>query len=249
MRKLWLAGALAVFGCQSIVGPKAPPVAGLSEAGSTSLPVAPSGLAEASHKTTQPPAPEPADHLALAAACVERGDQPAAAAHLERYVRANPGQLMFRAHLAELLLKTDQPDRARFHFEAFVADAQAATGPARAHLVHCHTRLMEIGQRADDRHAEALHRGIGLLLLVRDQDADPKARDEGFREQTLCRAVRALTDAKELRPTDPRPLVYLAEAHDRAGNRRAADAARSAARTLNTPGSLTAAESRRVALR
>lgn len=247
MGKRWLAvGAMAVFGCQSVVAPKVaePP----TPTPSALLRVAAKPPDVVPVSAFQPPEPA-ADHLALAAACVERGDQPAAATHLERYVRANPDQLMFRAHLAELLLKTGQDERAKFHFDTFVADAQSATGPAKAHLVHCHTRLMELGNRADDRHAELLHRGIGLLLLVRDQDADPKARDDEFREQMLCQSIRALTDAKELKPTDPRPLVYLAEAHDRAGNRRGADTARAAARTLSTPGTLTAAESRRVALK
>ena len=234
MRKRWIAvGAFAVVGCQSLVAP--PPADPSSVA----------GLTEASHRSTmQPPSPDPADHLALAAECTGRGDQPAAAGHIERYVRANPDQIMFRAHLAELLFKLDQPERAKFHFDTFVADAQSATGPVKAHLVHCHTRLMEIGGRADDRYTEMLHRGIGLLILVRDTEGE----DE-FREEMLCKAIKAFLEAAAEKPTDARVQLYLADAHDLAGNRRGADAARAAAKAFATPGALTPAESRRVALR
>ena len=237
MRKRWLAvGALAAFGCQTMVAPDPHIAAG--------LPVVPSEQ-DPGRRVNPPLFDEaPADHLALAAECTGRGDQPAAASHLERYVCANPDQLMFRAHLAELLFKIDQPERAKFHFETFIAEAQTATGPPNAHMVHCHTRLMEIGGRGDDRYTEMLHRGVGLLILVKDAEAD----DE-FREEMLCKAIKALLEAKECKPTDARVQVYLADAHALAGNRRAADAARGAARSFATPGTLTVAESRRVSLR
>lgn len=186
-------------------------------------------------------AAEPDDPLTLAAECLGRGDQLAASTHLAAYVRAHPDQIMFRAHLAELLLKLDRDAEAKAQFERFVADAQDATGPPKGHLVHCHTRLMELGQRADDRFAELFHRGVGLLLLVNDADGDT-------REEILCQALKALTEAKELHPTDPRVHFYLADAHDRAGNRRGADVARAAARNLSAPGVLTPSESRRLAV-
>jgi tetratricopeptide (TPR) repeat protein len=224
--RMWLAaGAFAVFGCHMVVMPL------------DALPSPPASPG------TIVPGPSDDDHLALAAECTERGDQPAAATHLERYVKAHPDQLMFRAHLAELLFKIEQPERAKFHFERFVGDAQSATGPPHAHLVHCHTRLMELGGRADDRHAETLHRGIGLILLVKDAPADE------FREEMLCKAIKALLEAAEEKPTDARVQLYLSEAHALAGNRRAADTAREKARTLATPGVLTVAEARRLAIR
>ena len=185
--------------------------------------------------------PEPDDPLTLAAECLGRGDQPAAATHLAAYVRAHPDQIMFRAHLAELLLKLDRDAEAKAQFERFVADAQDATGPPRGHLVHCHTRLMELGQRADDRFAERFHRGVGLLLLVNDAADDT-------REEILCQAIKALIEAKEIRPADPRVHFYLADAHDRAGNRRGAATERAAARNLAAPGALTPSESRRLAV-
>jgi hypothetical protein len=102
---------------------------------------------------------------------------------------------------------------------------------------------MELAQQAGDRYGELFHRGVGLLLLVKEQDRAAD-RDGAFCEEMLCKALRALTDAKELRPSDPRPRVYLAEALERTGNRRAAAAERTAARTPLVSGELTATERR-----
>ncbi|HEX4610526.1 MAG TPA: hypothetical protein VH092_20220 [Urbifossiella sp.] len=202
------------------------------------------------HTLLGPPPPElaavdePDDPLTLAAECLQRGDKSAAATHLEAHVRQHPDQPMFRAQLAELLWKLDRPADARVHFARFVADAQDATGPVRGHLVHCHTRLMAIARDDGDAAAEAFHRGAGLLRLAEQPGGD----DAGAREEVLCQAVKALTEARDLRPGDPRPLVYLALAHDRAGNPRAAATARSAARAAASTAGLTAAEQRGLAL-
>ena len=66
-------------------------------------------------------------------------------------------------------------------------------------------------------------------MLVKEQDGD-KDRDALFCEEMLCKALRALTDVKELKPADPRVRECLAEALDRAGSHRAANAERAAAR-------------------
>jgi predicted Zn-dependent protease len=212
MRAWWLAvGAFAVAGCQTLLAPVPRPE------------VVPASA-------TVPAPPEPDDPLTLAAKCLEAGDESAACTHLEAHVRAHPEQVMFRAHLAELFVKLGNDAEARRHFERFVADARTATGPPRAHRVHCHTRLMEIAQRADDRFAELFHRGAGLLLLVKEQDREPSNRDEDFCEEVLCKAMAALREAKEVRPADPRVRLYLADVYDRAGNRRAAEVERAAAR-------------------
>lgn len=184
------------------------------------------------------------DALTLAADAIERGDRPAAATHLEAYVAAHPGEPMFRAQLAELLWKLDRPDDARAHFERFVAAAQDGPPAVRGHLVHAHTRLMLIARAADDRAAEEFHRGAGLVRLA-DQLAD--APDE--REAALGQAVKALTAARNLRPGDPRPHAYLALAHARGGDARAAAAARAAARSVGDPAALTPAERRELAAR
>ena len=213
--RVWLfVGVLATAGCHTLLGPPPPEFA---------------------------PPDEPEDALTLAAECLQRGEKQAAAGHLESHVRRHPDQPMFRAHLAELLWKLDRGTDARAHFERFVADAQDGAAPVRGHLVHCHTRLMEIARDDGDRYAEAFHRGAGLLRL-----AEQGGGDAG--EEVLCQAVKALIEARDLRPGDPRPLVYLALAHDRAGNPRAAQVARAAARNAPTTASLTAAERRGLAL-
>jgi hypothetical protein len=149
--------------------------------------------------------------------------------------------------LAELLLRLDRITEAKAEFEQFIAAAQKATGPVRGHVVHCHTRLMEIAQRADDPFAEAFHRGVGLVLIVANLDATGATEDDS-REEIVCLAVTALMEARERRPTDPRAALYLAEAHDLAGNRRAAEVSRTAARNMLAPGALTPAESMRLGL-
>jgi predicted Zn-dependent protease len=196
---------------------------------------------------TQPPAPEAPDPLTLAAECLERGDRASAATHLEAYVRLHPEQLMFRAQLAELLLRVGRDSAAKAQYEQFIADAQAATGAPRKQLVNAHTRLMEIAQRDDDQFAEVFHRGVGLLLLVKEQEKMAE-RDEEFGEEMLCKAIRALSEAKELKPADPRVRVYLAEAYDRSGNRRAADAERAAAKSAFATGQLTPTERKQLML-
>lgn len=177
-----------------------------------------------------PEPPAPADSLSLAAEAIGRGDKAAAVPHLEAHVRDHPRQLMFRAQLAELLVVLGRDDAAKVHFERFTDDAGTATGAAKDHLIHAHTRLMEIGQRDGDRFAEVFHRGVGLLLLVKEQDGDPR-RDEPFCEEMLCKALKALREAQELKPHEARVRAWLAEAYDRTGNRRAADAERVAAGT------------------
>lgn len=209
--RLWLfVGVLASAGCHTLLGPPPPELA-----------------------------PPDDDALTLAAECLQRGEKQAAAIHLEAHVRRHPDQPMFRAHLAELLWKLDRGADARAHFERFVADAQDGAGPVRGHLVHCHTRLMEIARDDGDRYAEAFHRGAGLLRLAEQGAAG---------EEVLCQAVKALIEARDLRPGDPRPLAYLALAHARAGNPRAAQVARAAARNAPMSASLTPAERRGLAL-
>jgi predicted Zn-dependent protease len=227
MRFRWLAvGLVAFLGCESLRNPPAPEAASGGRQ-------PPDAVVDPGADAPRSPDPAP-DHLALAAEALERGDDPAAATHLDAHVRAFPDHLLFRAQLADLLVRAGRDDAARVHFERFAADAARAAGPVRGRLVHAHTQLMGIAQRAEDRFAEALHRGAGLLRLVEGEDGKPD-RDDGFCEEMLCKAVGALAEAKGLRPGDPRPRALLADAHDRAGNRRAADAERAAARAAVVP--------------
>src|SRR5262245_34716943 len=90
---------------------------------------------------TDEPAP---DALALAAACLDRGDDAAAVGHLAEHVKLHPDEVMTRAMLAELLFRLGRYPAARAEFDRVVADAQPTTGPPHDHLVHCHTRLMQM---------------------------------------------------------------------------------------------------------
>jgi hypothetical protein len=76
----------------------------------------------------------------------------------------------------------------------------------------------------------------------------PGADEVEAKEEVLCQAVQALALARDERPGDPRPLAYLALAHEKAGNPRAAAAARAAARNAASVAGLTAAERRQLAL-
>jgi len=193
--------------------------------------VVPASAAEPLPDVEPDPAPDP---LSLAAECLGRGDHANAAVHLEAHVRENPDQVMFRVQLAELLVRVGRDDTARIHFERFATDARRSTGPPRKHLIHVHTRLMEIAQRNDDRFGEVLHRGTGLLLLAEEQDGFAD-RDEGFCEEMLCKAMKALREAKDLDPGDMQVRVRLAEAYDRMGNPRAAESERTVARSALLP--------------
>jgi len=238
MIRRWAFIAVGFIGCESMK-PAAPPPAPIVQPPRITpirpvvrLPVkSPEVIPTAAELPAVEHAP---DSLTLAAECLERGDRPGAAVHLQAYVREHPEQLMFRAQLAELFTRLGRDDAARVHFEQFALDACNATGAPRDHLVHVHTRLMEIAQRGDDRAAEVRHRGIGLLLLVAGEDGRAE-RDAAVCEEMLCKAIRALTEAKELAPCDPRTRSHLADAYDRAGNRRAANAERAATRTAVVP--------------
>ncbi|AWM39576.1 hypothetical protein GobsT_20820 [Gemmata obscuriglobus] len=202
----------------------------------------------ASATSAAPQDPPEEDQLALVAQCLERSDHLGAAGHLETYVNGHADQHLFRLQLAELYLQADRVTDARGHYERFAAAAQAGPPALYPHLVTAHIKLREIAMRSGDRFAEPFHRGVGLLLLVREQDG-AKARDAAFCEELLCKALAALTEAKARKPGDARVLVYLAEVHERAGNRSAAGAERAAARSDVIGGELTGAERRPLLLR
>jgi Tfp pilus assembly protein PilF len=199
--------------------------------------------------------PEPAaapevDHLGRAAGYLDRGDNAGAVPHLTAHVKAFPDAVMIRAYLAELHYKLGEVGKAKPHFARFVRDAAGMGGAAGRHLTHCHTRLMEIAALADDAFAEHFHRGVGLVLLVRQWDADAEpdataALDE-LTETTLVRAAAALTAARELDGTDPRVHLYLAEARGRLGQHSAAAAALRAAKELRPDFGLNADERARL---
>jgi predicted Zn-dependent protease len=170
------------------------------------------------------PADTEPDHLALAAAHLDRGEESAALPHLMAHVQARPNAVMIRAYLAELMLKLGKLDESWLHFERYTRDAHGMPGQPQKHLVHCHTRLMEIAQQRNDAYAEALHRGIGLTLMVRQWEAEPVGEDRTLGEQTLTNAAAALREATRLRPTEPKGYLYLSEVLGRLGQPSAARA-------------------------
>jgi hypothetical protein len=143
--------------------------------------------------------------LALAAACLERGEETAAVAHLTRYVTTCPDQPQIRAALAELLWRRDRLADAKVHYERLLRDANERPGPDLERLIHTHTRLMVIAERTADPYGEHLHRGIGLYLLARQTGRADAAGAEGL----LCKAAGELTLAGRERPTEARPDWYL----------------------------------------
>src|SRR5438876_10858953 len=97
------------------------------------------------------------NHLSLAAAYLDLGDEATACPHLARYVAAQPDHLSIRLHYAELLVRLHQADKARGEFEQFIAGAQEEGGPLAHNLIHCHSQLMAIAQSEDDEAGEKLH--------------------------------------------------------------------------------------------
>ncbi|HKB40165.1 MAG TPA: hypothetical protein VKD72_27285 [Gemmataceae bacterium] len=149
------------------------------------------------------------NYLGLAAAWLDKGDDDRACLHLMLYVAAHPEHLSVRAQYAELLHRLRRLKQARLEFERFIADIQQDEELAEEHLVHCHSRLMEIAESEEDEYDAHLHRGIGLYLLGRQQARQP--RGELPAEGMLCRAAAELTLARRERPDEARPLWYLHE--------------------------------------
>ncbi len=162
-------------------------------------------------------------HLSLAAAYVQNGDESAAAKHLAEYVAAFPEHYVVRAHYAELLLRLHRTHEARAQFERFIADVQDDPQLGPKHLVHCHSRLMEIAEYEGDEYAEHLHRGIGLYLLGCERAGLPEpAEGELSVESVLCKAAGELTMAHLARRDEARPCWYLYAVWSRLGQRQPA---------------------------
>lgn len=165
----------------------------------------------------QPTPPQPApppirhDHLSLAAASMSDGNDEQACNHLLRHIEVQPEHRNARFLLAELLYQRGQFAAAREHFEKSIALSQANEAAETQHLLHCHGRLLSIGEASDDGYEVALQRGIGLVLLAqaRKQLGDPSG--ELPVEGLLCRAAGSLTAAHTLRPDEARPCWYLHE--------------------------------------
>jgi tetratricopeptide (TPR) repeat protein len=162
------------------------------------------------------------NHLSLAAAYLDRGDQERACPELELYLHACPGHLIVRAHYAELLLRLRRSEEAGAEFRRFAAEAQGKGQEFAKQLIHCHSRLMELAEAAEDGYAEHLHRGIGLFLLAADQATRPDPDDHLCPESLLCRAAAELTLARAERPDEAQPCWYLYQVWSRLSQRQPA---------------------------
>lgn len=188
------------------------------------------------------------NHLSLAAAYLEMGDDAAASTHLGQYVNANPDQLVMRVHLADLLLRLEHITEARAEYERCVAAAQDHEQPGAGQLVHCHTKLMELAEANEDVYAEHLHRGIGLYLLARQRAALPDPEEELPPQALLCKAAGELTLAHLERPDEARPSWYLHEVWSRLAQRQPALRSLRAATSAAPFTFLTSAEKRSLQL-
>ncbi len=150
------------------------------------------------------------NYLGLAAAWLDKGEDGRACLHLTLYVAAHPEHLSVRAQYAELLHRLRRLREARLEFERFVADVQDHEALAEEHLLHCHSRLMQIAEAVADDYDEHLHRGIGLYLLARQHTRGGEAGAPSP-EGLLCRAAAELTLARRSRPAEARPWWYLHE--------------------------------------
>jgi tetratricopeptide (TPR) repeat protein len=148
------------------------------------------------------------NHLSLAAALLEKGDEAAACPHLEQYLARHPQHLQVRSYYAELLLRQERCKESRLQFEQFIADAQGDPSTLRERI-QGHCRLMEIAELAENDYDAHLHRGIGMFLLALRRTSFVEDEVELSAEGLLCKAAGELVSAAALRPDEARPCWYL----------------------------------------
>jgi tetratricopeptide (TPR) repeat protein len=148
-------------------------------------------------------------HLSLAAAYLEKGDDPAACAEMQQYLKAHPGHDQVRVHYAELLVRLERLAEAKVEFQRFIAAAQERDDANVRQRIHCHSRLMEIAQVEDDDYGIHLHRGVGLYLLACERAKLANPEGPLPVEGLLCRAAGDLSVARVHRPEQARPCWYL----------------------------------------
>jgi tetratricopeptide (TPR) repeat protein len=200
LRLIWLA-CLICFGCHS-----------LTRSGREGARVGESAIPATTRSTAAdqaPPSEERPNYLRLAAVCLEKGDDPGACEHLCRYLEQHPEHGNARYYHAELLMKLGRRQEALVEFEEAVGYSQDEPERDFRHLIHCHGRLLELGEALDDRYLVHLHRGIGLCLLAQQHAALDDPEGELSTEALLCKAAAELANARLLRPSEARPCWYL----------------------------------------
>jgi tetratricopeptide (TPR) repeat protein len=184
------------------------------------------------------------NYLSLAAAYLSLGREEEAAGQLDRYLRAQPDHFEVRGQYADLLLRLDRTEAAREQFEQFEADIQDHEMLARQHLPHCHSRLMDIAEAAEDEYGRHLHRGIGLYWLARQRAVLPDPKGELSSEGLLCQAASELIQAHRKRREEARPCWYLYEVWTQLAQRQTATRWLRAAEAAAPFGGLTPTEQR-----
>jgi tetratricopeptide (TPR) repeat protein len=180
------------------------------------------------------------NHLSLAAAYLEKKNTVSACSHLGKYLEANPEQRTLRSSYAELLVRLHRLPEAFAQYERCIADAQHQGTTALEDQIHCHSRLVDLAESADEEYVEHLHRGIALLLLARKRVQLPESDGDMPAEGLLCKAAAELTLARIERPQEARPSWYLFEVWSNLGQQQPAlcrlrEAQRAAPFTYLTP--------------
>jgi hypothetical protein len=149
------------------------------------------------------------NHLSLAAAYVDKGDDTTACLHLARYLDAHPCHHLIRTHYAELLLRIGRIELARLELNRFLLDTGDAEEIYAPEWVHCHQRLAEIAQVEEQPYQTRLHRGIALYLLAQQLAAMEDNGEDLNLEGLLCKAAAELSAARSLNRASARPCWYL----------------------------------------
>jgi hypothetical protein len=155
------------------------------------------------------------NHLSLAAGYVALCRDGEAAGHLRRYLEAQPEHHTVRGYYAEVLLRLQRAKEARVEFERFIAGIQEDHDLAARHLIHCHSRLLEIALSEGDDYAVHLQRGIGFYLLALERGHLLSSNTTLSAEALLCQAAGELSLAWRARPEEARPCWYLYEVWSR----------------------------------
>lgn len=253
LRAVWLLPWLLCLGCHSLVGldldGEPPSAEQLWDQGQDAMkeghPERAIGFYERSL------AVDPAltrNHMSMAAAFLEKGDDAKACEQLAKYVEAHPEHLVVRAHYAEMLMRLHRVGDARTQYERYLAAAQEQTSPAVAQLVQAHSRLMDIAAATEDDYASHLHRGIGLYWLAVQRAATDAPEGELPVEGLLCKAAGELTMARVRRPDEARPCWYLHNVWSRLAQQQPAQRWLRAAQNAAPHTYLTPAEQRQLQL-
>lgn len=156
------------------------------------------------------------NHLGLASAFLETGDDVKACLHLARYLDAHPDQHMIRSHYAEVLLRIGRFELARLELTRLLHATEDKDAYV-AQQINAHQLLMEIALADEDTYHARLHRGIGLFLLSQQIAKHPDPQGELSVEGLLFKAAGELSAARSLDRTMARPCWYLYRAWSKLG--------------------------------